>query len=73
MLDQATLTQWLADAEQALHDLVTGVKAVTVSSSSGKSVTYTKADVGQLQAYITYLQRQLGISQSIGPLTFRIG
>ncbi len=56
------LTAWLALAEQAEFDLVTGGRAVTVSSGSGRSVTYAQADLGKLQAYIASLRRQLGIS-----------
>lgn len=52
----------LDEAETAYHQLVTGQKEVTVSSSSGKSVTYTQANVGQLASYIASLKRQLGTS-----------
>ena len=43
----ATLQQWLADAQQALHDLSTGAKGESFSYTQGdgsKSVTYTRAD-----------------------------
>lgn len=61
---QATLEQWLADAQQALHDLSTGTKGESYSYTQGdgtKSVTYTRANIGQLQAYINELQYALGI------------
>lgn len=58
------MTTWLAQAEQAEFDLVTGGRAVTVSSSSGRSVTYAQADLGKLQAYIASLRRQLGLSSA---------
>jgi len=73
MATTAQLTAWLATAEQAEFDLVTGGKAVSVSSSSGKSVSYTAASLPQLQAYIASLRRQLGIASTPRPLTFQIG
>lgn len=60
----ATLQQWLADAQQALHDLSTGAKGESYSYTQGdgtKSVTYTRAEIGNLQAYILELQYALGI------------
>lgn len=59
-----TLNQWLLDAQQALHDLCTGAKGESYSytqSDGSKSITYTRADIGQLQAYINLLQYSLGI------------
>jgi hypothetical protein len=67
------LTAWLAEAEQALHELNIGRRAVSISSSSGKSVSFTAADVGKLQTYIDSLRRQLGIKPTVLPLRFRIG
>ena len=66
------LTVWLAAAEQAQHDLMLGNRRVTVSSSSGKSVTYTAANAGQLSAYIASLKRQLGLSVGRA-VSFRLG
>jgi hypothetical protein len=56
----ATLQMWLTSAQQAYVDLMMGGKPVTVSYD-GKSVTYTAADKASLEAFITVLQRQLGI------------
>jgi hypothetical protein len=72
MADQATLQAWLTAAEAARHDLAIGVREVSISSSSGKSVSYNQANAGQLDAYIAYLQRQLKQSTN-RPFTFRIG
>lgn len=59
-----TLQQWLANAQQALNNLNTGAKGESYSYTQGdgsKSVTYTRANLGQLQAYILELQYALGI------------
>jgi hypothetical protein len=71
MATQEQLQAWLTAAEAARHDLMIGVREVSISSSSGKSVSYVAADVGKLDTYITWLQRQLGQSTS-RPFTFRI-
>lgn len=73
MADQATLQTWLDAAEQAQQDLLIGVRAVTISSASGKSVTYAQADAGKLAAYIASLKRQLGLPGSPPPLSFQVG
>lgn len=64
MADQATLQQRLDEAEQAYHELATGVRVVTVSSTSGKSMTFNQSKLGELGAYIASLKRQLGISSN---------
>ena len=66
MATQQQLEAWLAEAEQARHELVIGNKAVSVSSSSGKSVSYTEADLGKLDAYIASLKAQLGQPSGLG-------
>lgn len=67
------LQTWLAAAEQARHDLALGIREVSISSSSGKSVTYNQAEAGRLDTYIAWLQRQLGQGGAGRPFTFRIG
>jgi hypothetical protein len=67
----ATLQQWLADAQQALHDLSIGGKPVTVTYTQGdgqKSVTYTRAEAGALRGYIEELKAQLGITCGRRPI-----
>lgn len=59
MADPATLTQYLAEAETALHKLLVGEKVQTVSYN-GQSVQYTQANLGDLRAYIQSLKAQLG-------------
>jgi len=61
----ATLQQWLTDAQQAMHDLMTGSKVVQVNYMQGdgqKMVTYKHADIGMLRGYIQELKTQLGIT-----------
>lgn len=51
---------------QARHELIVGTRAVSVSTGSGKSVTYTATDLGKLDAYIASLRVQLGQSSGYG-------
>lgn len=66
------LQTWLAEAEQARHEIAMGASVTTITSSSGKSVTYGDTDLGKLDAYIADLKRQLGLGGS-RPFTFNIG
>ena len=66
MATQQQLEAWLSEAEQARHELIVGNKAVSVSSSSGKSVTYTAAELTKLDAYIASLKAQLGQASGYG-------
>lgn len=60
MADAATLQARLAEAETALHQLMTGSKLVQVRYGD-KDVRYSMADLGQLRAYIGELKSQLGL------------
>ncbi|MCM5689145.1 gpW family head-tail joining protein [Sinorhizobium meliloti] len=53
----------LAEAEAALHQLVIGKSAVTLSYN-GESITYKIADEARLRNYIRELQAKLGIIRS---------
>ena len=69
-ISTATLQQWLLDSQQALHDLITGGKPVSVTYVQGdgqKMVTYTKANIGNLRGYIAELKTQLGITNGRRP------
>ena len=67
-----TLQAWLATAQQAMADLMTGNKPVVVQYSQGgssqKSVTYQKTDMQQLTMWISQLQIQLGITRGRQPV-----
>lgn len=57
----ATLEQlqtWLTDAEQKYHQLLTGSKVEEVEHGDMRN-RYTRADVGQLAAYIQSLKAQI--------------
>lgn len=74
----AQLQQDLADAQQAYIDLTTGNKGETFSytqgSGGGKSVTYTRANIGALVQLIQQLQAALGmVRHPRRPLGFVFG
>ena len=46
----------LAAAKKALHDLLTGAGVAYVRDSDGSAISYTKADVSYLRAYIAELE-----------------
>jgi hypothetical protein len=58
MADQATLENWLTLAEAARHKLATGTATASVKYGD-REVTYSKADLGSLDAYIADLRSQL--------------
>lgn len=60
----ATLQTWLANAQQAMADLMSGGKVVSITITGAgqhREVTYTRAELGQLTAWIKLLQAQLGL------------
>ena len=68
-----TLLQWLSEAQTAQHNLMTGAQGENYAYTQGdgsKSVTYTRANIGQLTAYIQSLKAQLGISRGRRPIRF---
>lgn len=59
-----TLQAWLTQCQQALQDLTVGGKPESVSYAQGdgsKAVTYTRADISQLEQRIRNLGRALGL------------
>lgn len=68
MTDQEALDEAL----QARHDILVGKKAVSISSSSGRSLTFDRANLAALEAYIAGLRVKLGqpsgVSRPIVPL-----
>lgn len=65
MSDTATTPQQrLAEAEAALHRLLTGSAVEELRYGSGqvtRSVRYTTANIGDLRAYIAQLRREIGL------------
>ena len=59
MTDCATKRVWLAQAELALHQLMTGTKEVKLSFGPGKAVEYSQATVRDLQAYVNQLRAEV--------------
>ena len=66
-LSTATLTLYLAEAEAAYHNLVTGKMALVVVDQNGERVEYNRASAPRLLSYIEDLKRQLGTGV-VGPL-----
>lgn len=58
MADLATLQTRLSEAEAALHKLSIGALRASVSYD-GQTVTFTKAEMGELRAYIADLRSQI--------------
>ena len=68
----AILTQRLADATTAYHQLMIGRSASTVVDQNGERVTFTAANADLLKAYIDDLKSQLGlVDKSQMPTAFR--
>lgn len=61
MADTATLQAWLAEAEAAYHQLMTGTRQVRVKYE-GREVEFTQASAINLAAHIASLKAQLGLS-----------
>ena len=74
----AVMQQRLADALDAKHALATGAKGEAFSYSQGdgtKTVTYTRANIAQLDSYIAALSSEIRRRQGLGgrrPLRFRV-
>jgi gpW len=70
--EQVALTQQLADATLAYHQLMIGRSASTVVDQNGERVTFTAANADLLKAYIEDLKTQLGlIDKSQMPTAFK--
>lgn len=67
MIDCATKKLWLAQAELALHNLLIGSAEESVQFGPSKSVTYTRADINQLKAYIADLKNQVAECEGLQP------
>lgn len=68
----AVLQQRLAAAEQAYHDLMTGVQGRVFVDANGERLETTPANAGRLQAYIQDLRRQLGLLDAAASGPFRV-
>lgn len=65
------LVQWQLEAMTALHQLSTGQKGESYSYTQGdgsKSVTYTRANINDLRAWLAKLNAQLGMNSGRRPM-----
>lgn len=60
MADTATLQARLAEAEAAMHALMTGTQEVSVQYE-GHETTFSRTSEDRLRRYIDSLKRQLGM------------
>ena len=58
----------LTEAQQALHDLLSGQAVAQVTDQNGESVRYVRANVQSLLTYIEDLQRRVSTTTTTGPL-----
>lgn len=69
---QATLQQWLLQAQTALNNLMTGQQVVQLSYAQGSGnrfVTYKPSDMGALRGYIAELRAALNLGGNRSPIT----
>ena len=69
--DTTKLTALLNEAQEALHQLVTGTKAVKIERN-GRKVEFKQTDIVSLKLYISDLQGSLKLSTGIGRSPARI-
>lgn len=64
----------LAEAEDALHKLITAKSTVQVRADTGEQLVYTPADEAKLRGYIRELEHKLGLRDRAAdaPISFRI-
>ena len=68
MTDRITLLKRLKEAEEALHQLMIGKSAVSLSrgdaGGNSRSYQYAQADIPRLERYISQLKSRLGLCSS---------
>lgn len=70
-VDCSALRIQLAEAQNALHKLLTGTQAQTVNFGPSKSATFTAANIDQLRRYIDEMKQQLASCCGEGDATPR--
>lgn len=59
----------LAEAQKALHDLLTGVSAAEITDQNGEKIRYRAIDISKLKIYIAELQAQIAdTTVNVGPM-----
>jgi hypothetical protein len=70
MTDRITLLKRLKEAEDALHQLMIGKAAVSLSrgdaGGNNRSYQYAQADIPRLERYISQLKSRLGLCSGRG-------
>lgn len=70
-MSELTLSEQLALAKQAYHQLMIGGQPVEVRDSNGESVRYTPANAGRLKTYIAELEALVAGDQRNARRPFR--
>lgn len=72
-----TTAQKLVEAETAYHEIMTGQAVSRFVDQNGESVSYSKVNIGGLEAYIARLKGELAAAPGTvpyrGPLRFTFG
>jgi hypothetical protein len=74
LIPVGTIQQWQVEAMLALHQLSTGQKGEAYAYTQGdgtKSVTYTRANISDLRAWLAKLNAQLGLGSGRRPMRVR--
>lgn len=65
----ATAAERLVEAEDALHEILTGRGVSRVRDKNGEEVVYNTGNVSRLRAYISELKSEIaGVTPVSGPL-----
>lgn len=62
----------LAEAKEALHDIIRGQQVRQLTDQNGETIIYSRTNISQLRAYIAELERSC-VSDAVGssgPLRF---
>ena len=78
MADCSSIQTFLDQARAAYHALQTGQAVSRFVDQNGESVSYSRASIGSLAAYIAKLEKDLAVCQGTGtnyrgPLRFTYG
>lgn len=66
--ERAVLVERLAQAEEALHNLLMGGHARVIVDSNGERVEYTAGNATRLRSYIYEIKLRLGVRTAQGPM-----
>lgn len=65
----AVTAAMLQEAETAYHLLLMGQGVASFRDQNGEQVTYSKANIAELRAYITQMKQELsGATRAVGPM-----